>query len=179
MNRRLISILVVIVLVAISAAVGAAIGRRSPAPVTREITIKARQYAYEPNIIRVNRGDTLRIKLVSLDVMHGFFVEGYDIDARISANKIKFEIRHPSRNEEWTEVEELVLITDRTGKFRYRCSHTCGTMHPFMLGELVVEPNTPYHASVGAMIGIFLGMLGSFALRIRSSATEVSPTEEP
>lgn len=178
MNRRLASILVVIVLVAIGAGVGAAVGWRSPTPKTREITIRARQYAYDPNVIRVDRGDTLRIKLVSLDVMHGFFVEGYDIDARISANQVKFEIRHPSKDEEWTEVEELVLITNRSGKFRYRCSHTCGTMHPFMLGELIVEPNTPYHASVGAIIGLFLGMLGSFALRTRSSAAEVSPTEE-
>lgn len=178
MNRRLTSILVVIILAAIGAAVGAAIGWRTPVPKTREITIKARQYAYEPNVIRADRGDTLRIKLVSLDVTHGFFVEGHDIDARISANKVKFEIRHPSKDEEWTEVEELVLITNRTGKYRYRCSHTCGTMHPFMLGELIVEPNTPYHASVGAIIGIFLGMLGVFSLRVRSSSSEVSPTEE-
>lgn len=165
MKRKLIAIFIFVFTSVIGGLGGAMIGWQKPAPITREITIKARQYAYDPSIIHVNKGDTLRIKLVSLDVMHGFFVEGYDIDAHVSANQKGFKLRHPSQGDKWTDVEELVLIASRTGKFRYRCSHTCGTMHPFMLGELIVEPNIVYHAGVGAIIGIFLGMLLMFTVQ--------------
>lgn len=131
-------------------------------PTSHHIIVKARQYAFEPPVIRVNLGDTLHIKLASLDVVHGFFLEGYDIDAEIFAHQKTFNIRRPSKDEEWSEVDELVIITDRRGKFRYRCSHTCGSMHPFMQGELIVQPNTPFHAGVGAVIGLFTGMLWMF-----------------
>ena len=41
--------------------------------------IKAKKFSYTPNIITVNRGDTVKIRLLSEDVHHGFFVDGYGI----------------------------------------------------------------------------------------------------
>jgi heme/copper-type cytochrome/quinol oxidase subunit 2 len=154
----------------IGALVSIMIGRSNIDPESREILIKARQYAYEPPLIQVNRGDTLHITLRSLDVVHGFYVEGYDTDAKIFANQKKFKYRRPSEGEKWEEVDKLTIITDKTGKFRYRCSHTCGTMHPFMQGELVVHPNTPYHAGIGACFGLAVGMLGMFLIRSKKSS---------
>ncbi|MCH7612595.1 MAG: hypothetical protein IIB45_04475 [Candidatus Marinimicrobia bacterium] len=43
-------------------------------PTSHHIIVKARQYAFEPPVIRVNLGDTLHLKLASLDVVHGFFL---------------------------------------------------------------------------------------------------------
>lgn len=157
---RLIWIPVIITL--IGGLMGSAIGWQSPEPVRRDILVKARRYAYNPEKIIVNKGDTLHIKLVSLDVTHGFFLEGYDLDARVSSGVKKFKYRHPSEGYNWKETDELVIIVDRKGKFRYRCSQTCGTMHPFMNGEMIVQPNTPYHASVGGIIGFFIGMILMF-----------------
>lgn len=144
---------------------GALAGVEAEEPISRDVTVRARQYAFDPSIIRVNRGDTLYIKLASLDVVHGFFLEGYDIDGEIHANQVAFKIRHPSEDEEWSEVEEFVVVANRRGKFRYRCSHTCGTMHPFMQGELVVRPNTPFHAGIGSILGLFAGVLWSLSRR--------------
>ncbi|MBU0558140.1 MAG: hypothetical protein KKD86_19050 [Bacteroidetes bacterium] len=167
MTKKLKKSILLILIIIIGSVTGVLIGWSSPDPVSRNILIKARQYAYDPPVIKVNKGDTLHIKLTSLDVVHGFFVEGYDIDARIFSHQKKFNMRHPSEGEKWTEVEELVLITDKTGKFRYRCSNTCGTMHPFMQGELIVQPNTTYHAGVGGIVGLFLGMIWMFTRRIK------------
>jgi len=151
--------LVVLGFVLIGGVTGLALPWHRPAPTARHLTVTARQYAYNPSRIHVNSGDTLHIRLASLDVVHGFFVEGHDIDAEIHPQQKTFRVRHPSNGDGWREVEELTFVAGRPGKYRYRCSHTCGTMHPFMLGEMVVDPNLPFHAGVGSLAGLFLGMV--------------------
>ncbi len=128
-------------------------------PVLRNVLIQARQYAFNPPILRVNRNDTLRIQLLSLDVVHGFYLEGYNLDAKITPNQQTFQLKQPLTENSWKEAEEIILVVDRVGKFRYRCSQTCGSMHPFMQGELIVEPNLPYRAGVGSVLGLCLGMV--------------------
>lgn len=136
-------------------------------PIRRDILVKARKYSYDPSKIEVNKNDTLHIKLVSLDVVHGFYVEGYDVDAQISPQIKGFKIRKPSEGYNWKDTTEMVIITNTTGKFRYRCSHTCGSMHPFMQGELIVKPNILFNTSIGAVIGFLIGMLSMFYLKVK------------
>lgn len=156
---RLRSATIVVSIMAVGGLAGAALSWQREAPTTREIEIKARQYAYEPSKLHVNTGDTLKIRLASLDVVHGFFVEGHDIDAEIRPQQRTFLLRHPSSGEDWQEVEELTFVAGKPGKYRFRCSHTCGTMHPFMQGEMIVAPNVPLHAGIGSLAGLFLGMI--------------------
>jgi len=153
------NILYVLLITIIFGVIGFLISNYSAKPISRYILIKARQYAYEPNRFEVNAGDTLHIKLISLDVVHGFYLEGYDLDAEIPANVKTFKVRHPSEGNNWKDTSEIVIIANRKGKFRYRCSHTCGTMHPFMQGEMIVQPNNLFHAGLGAVIGFVIGML--------------------
>lgn len=135
------------------------VGMKTPSPVNRHISIKARQYAYEPAKLEVNKGDTLHIRLTSLDVVHGFYLEGYDTDAEIFPGKKMFKVRKLSEGYYWRDTDELTIVADKSGKFRYRCSHTCGSMHPFMQGELIVAPNQPYIAGIGIFTGFFIGLL--------------------
>lgn len=125
----------------------------------RYITIHARQYAYEPPIIRANIGDTLHIRLVSKDVTHGFYLEGHDIDAEIEPENPVFRVRNPSQGYNWRSVSEIVINVQKPGKFRYRCSHTCGFLHPFMQGELIVGPNYPYWIGIVLAAGIAFWLL--------------------
>lgn len=127
----------------------------------REFFIKAHQYAYDPAKIIVNKGDTIRIRLASLDVIHGFYLEGHDIDAQIEPGVQKFKMRHPSEGNDFVDVNEIVFTAEKPGKFRYRCSHTCGTMHPFMQGELIVRPNYPFLAGLGGTVGV---LISTFAM---------------
>lgn len=126
----------------------------------RSFTITAHKYAYEPEVLRVNRGDRVRIRLVTKDVTHGFYLEGYDVDAKVRPHNPTFWLRRPSKREEsYEEVEEINFVANRSGKFRYRCSITCGYMHPFMQGELIVSPNYLYSTSVGLSLALAVAML--------------------
>ena len=105
------------------------------APANHTIRLEARSFAFDPPVIRVNRGDRVVLDLESVDVVHGFYLDGYDVQATAE----------PGIN------TQVTFIADRPGKFRFRCSVSCGPLHPFMIGELIVGPNTPFWRAVGLM----------------------------
>ncbi len=124
------------------------------------IDVVARRYGFDPPVIRVSRGDELRLRFASLDVVHGFYLEGYDIDVAIEPLRNEVQMRRALGPLE--TVSEVVLTAARAGKFRFRCSKTCGSMHPFMAGELIVEPNWLLPASSAVALGLLAGFVAAW-----------------
>lgn len=156
-------------IVGVGAAAGALLPSAAPAQ-ERRVSMTARQYAFDPPVLRVNRGDTVRLRIKSLDVIHGFFLEAFDVNASIIPDSPYLEVKHPSRPDAPIEkVEEIVFVADKSGKFRYRCARVCGNMHPFMQGELVVAPNRLAGAGIGACVGLLLA--GGFVALKRQPVT--------
>ena len=147
-----VAILIILACAGVSILLAVGYGR----PTSRSFLIRARQYAYDPPIININRGDTVHIKLTTMDVVHGFFLEGHGINVHIYPSPPVMHLQDPTQKEGFRPVDEVVFIAEKVGKFRYRCSHTCGSLHPFMQGEMIVGPNYPYYASIGAAAGVFL-----------------------
>ncbi len=170
-------LLLIYVLIVLLCALIPTLAASSSGGKTKEFYIKARQYAYEPAKITVNKGDKVHIKLASLDVIHGFFLEGHDIDALIEPGVQKFKLRHPSQGREFTDVDEIVFTADYPGKFRFRCSHTCGTMHPFMLGEMIVNPNYPFLAGSGGAVGMLISAIIAMFVSGREDKSAVTAKE--
>jgi len=112
------------------------------APQERHIHVDARSFAFEPSVLRVNRGDTVILTVQSLDVVHGLYVDGYDV---------RSDEAEPGRS------AQVRFVADRPGKFKFRCSVACGNLHPFMIGELIVEPNIPFWRAVAAALVTTLG----------------------
>ncbi len=102
----------------------------------REIHIQAGDYAYAPGVLRVPQGQRVTLVLEAEDVTHGLYLDGYDVDL----------VAVPGR------ASRATFVADRPGKFRLRCSKVCGTLHPFMLGELVVTPNAPFWRAIGITV---------------------------
>ena len=109
-------------------------------PQERTFRIDARQFAYFPSELQVNEGDTVIIQLVSADVVHGLYVDGYDVSVEADPG----------------QTTTLTFTTDKPGSFRFRCNVTCGAMHPFMIGKLNVGSNNWLFRSLGlAALAVF------------------------
>jgi len=128
----------------------------SPAGGEREILVRARQYAYDPGVIRVPKGARVTLVLEAEDVTHGLYLDGYDIDLATA----------PGRR------VRTSFVADRPGMFRMRCSKVCGTLHPFMLGELIVEPNLPLWRCMGLAILAATGTVAFLAVGRSGSPRE-------
>jgi heme/copper-type cytochrome/quinol oxidase subunit 2 len=115
-------------------------------PQTRTIEVTARQFAFEPATLDIQRGDMVTIHLESLDAAHGFFVDGYDVDIHAEPGK----------------SAETTFVADKPGKFKIRCSVSCGALHPFMIGEMNVEPDFPFMRAVAATLIATIGALVYF-----------------
>ncbi len=116
------------------------------APQVRTFRIDARQFAYSPSELNVNPGDTVIIQLVSTDVVHGLYVDGYDISVQADPG----------------QTTTLTFVANKPGSFRFRCNITCGAMHPFMIGKLAVGTNSWLYRSIGlsvlALVGVVLSI---------------------
>lgn len=116
------------------------------APQERTFQIDVRQYAYSPSELKVNAGDTVTIQLVSTDVVHGLYVDDYDISVEADPG----------------QSATLTFTADKPGSFRFRCNITCGAMHPFMIGKLTVGTNNWLYRSIGlaglAVLGVVLSI---------------------
>jgi heme/copper-type cytochrome/quinol oxidase subunit 2 len=90
------------------------------------VQVAASQYDFNPGVISVNKGDKVTIELASTDVVHGLYLDGYDLEVTVDPG----------------QSASLTFIADKSGTFRFRCSVTCGPLHPFMIGKLKVGNNT-------------------------------------
>ena len=106
-----------------------------------QLSLNARTFAFEPARFEVNIGDRVTLTLQSEDVVHGVYIDGYDITIAAEPGK----------------PAQTTFVADRAGKFRFRCSVSCGALHPFMIGELVVGPNLPFIRAAAALLIVFVG----------------------
>lgn len=182
----------IILIVVVFTLSGLLMARSSAKPGKKIFDIKARQFAYEPPIIKVNKGDTVVLRLTSKDVTHGFYLDGYGINVEIKPHghggaghddgvepeahgnekeaaeghddkgeaKLHGQGEEGSGHEDTKEVvTEVSFLADKVGRFGFRCSKPCGSLHPFMVGKFIVEPNYLYSGSLGLTIGLTLSTL--------------------
>ena len=130
---------------------------------TQTITLQAKKYGYTPSRIIVNQGDSVVLKPSSLDVTHGFLLDGYPLEfiMRKGATFLKYTWQDDSGKlqSDWDRVSEVEFTADKAGKFTFRCTQTCGNLHPFMTGELIVRPNTHYYLFISLSIWLVISLL--------------------
>lgn len=88
----------------------------------RTVRIEAGQFQYDPGVVSVNRGERVTLEVVATDVVHGLYLDGYDLQVTADPG----------------QTARLTFVADRPGTFRFRCSVSCGALHPFMIGKMRV-----------------------------------------
>lgn len=89
-----------------------------------EINITANKNIWNPTLIVVKAGDTVKINLINEDPYdHGFAMEAFGINKRMFAKQK-------------TSVE---FIASKKGKFIFYCSVPCGEGHLQQIGYIIVE----------------------------------------
>ena len=117
------------------------------APTEQHFRIEASQFQYMPETIQVHPGDHVTIDLVSTDVVHGLYLDGYDLNVTADPG----------------QTASLSFVADRAGSFRFRCSVTCGALHPFMIGKLNVGSNDLLWRAIG--LGALAVVAGVWVMR--------------
>ena len=137
------------------------------------LSFEAKKYGYSPSRIIVNKGDKIVLKPTSLDATHGFLLDGYPVEfiMRKGASFLKYTWKDEDGKiqADWDRVSEVEFVADKAGKFTFRCTQTCGNLHPFMTGELIVKPNTPYYLFLSLSIWLVFSLLVYFRTDTGSS----------
>lgn len=95
----------------------------APKPITRNISMTAKQWEFVPSRIVVNQGDTVVLTITSDDVDHGFSLPAFKIDETLEAGK----------------AVTVTFVADKKGTFPFTCDVFCGAGHSHMTGSIVVE----------------------------------------
>jgi heme/copper-type cytochrome/quinol oxidase subunit 2 len=106
------------------------------APATRVVRVNASSFEYAPSVVRVNPGDHVTLEVIATDVVHGLYLDGYDVSVTADPG----------------QTARLSFVADRPGVFRFRCSITCGPLHPFMIGKLYVGQGTLWWRGLAALV---------------------------
>ena len=87
------------------------------------IEISAKRFAFSPERITLKKGETVKLRLHSEDVAHGFFLRALKLDEEIVPGK----------------VTEVTVTPQDAGTFTTICDHFCGFNHGSMKMTIVVE----------------------------------------
>jgi cytochrome c oxidase subunit 2 len=97
--------------------------RRAHAADVPVVEITAKRFAFSPDKITLKKGQTVKLRLHSEDVTHGFFLRPLKLDEEIPAG----------------ETAEVVVTPQEAGTFTTICDHFCGANHGNMNMTIVVE----------------------------------------
>ncbi len=90
---------------------------------TPVVEITAKRFAFSPDKITLKKGQTVRLRLHSEDVTHGFFLRPLKLDEDVPAG----------------QTIEVTVTPQTAGTFMPICDHFCGANHGNMNMTIVVE----------------------------------------
>ncbi|MBZ9713585.1 cytochrome c oxidase subunit II [Deinococcus multiflagellatus] len=102
-------------------------GLRENADGSLEAFVVARAFNFEPAVLRVPAGRPVTFHVTSADVMHGYLIEGTNINVNVVPG----------------QVASFTTTFRSAGTHDTVCNEYCGVGHHNMLGRVVVEAAQP------------------------------------
>ena len=98
-------------------------GAQSAQPGVSEFELTAVKYNFAPDVVKVKKGDLVKLVITARDREHGFKLAAFHIDQKLPKG----------------EAVTVEFTADRAGIFPFQCSVFCGLGHKRMTGQLIVE----------------------------------------
>jgi cytochrome c oxidase subunit 2 len=92
---------------------------------TRTVEVHAKRFAFSPAEITVKNGETIKLLLTSDDVTHSLLIPDLNVNETIKKG----------------HRTEVTITPTRTGDFKGKCGHFCGTGHGSMVFAVHVTGN--------------------------------------
>ena len=124
----------------------------------KDISVHAHSWGFTPRVIHVEPGDTVRFRVLSDDIKHGFAINELGLNLQLAADH---EVRSPD-----------IKIALPPGKYTIHCSTFCGLGHSTMKASLIVGDPRPTAAARVPWLASFLTLaapcsFAAFAARRR------------
>lgn len=98
-----------------------------PEPI--DVYMLAERYAYEPSVLRLERGSPYNFRMMAMDTSHGAsIVSGMDVSVG------GHMVRLPAR-----QLSEQEMTFTKTGEYLVYCTVYCGAGHEYMTATIIVE----------------------------------------
>ncbi len=88
-----------------------------------ELQMVSRMWAFQPSTVRLPAGSTVDLYVTSQDIIHGFKVEGKNINLMAVPGTINY----------------LRVKFDEPGEYLFACHEFCGAAHHTMAGRFIIE----------------------------------------
>lgn len=88
-----------------------------------ELQMVSRMWAFQPSTVRLPAGSTVDLYVTSQDIIHGFKVEGKNINLMAVPGTINY----------------LRVQFDEPGEYLFACHEFCGAAHHTMAGRFIIE----------------------------------------
>lgn len=94
------------------------------APGRYEAHVVSKMFSFRPSPFKIPKGSVVDFYLTSQDVVHGFYIDGTDVNLTAIPNAVTYAQTH----------------FDKPGKYQVICHEFCGLGHQDMVGVIEVTP---------------------------------------
>ena len=94
------------------------------APNRYEAHVVSKMFSFKPGSLKIPKGSVVDFYVTTTDVVHGFYVDGTDVNLMAVPNAVTYAQAH----------------FDKPGKYQVICHEFCGLGHQEMIGTVEVTP---------------------------------------
>lgn len=92
-------------------------------PSVKSFSMDATNWQFEPSVIRVKKGDIVKLAVTSTEGTHGIAIDAFGVKETLKPN----------------QTVNIEFVADKVGTHTIYCSVFCGAGHSTMKGSVIVE----------------------------------------
>ena len=114
---------------------------KPPEKPPRMIQVAAKNFEFEPSVIRVKAGEKIQLKLTSVDRTHGIHISPFPAGGQPNTPPgLSFTYGDDCLKLKKDLTATVEFTAEAPGSYAFSCCKKCGTGHARMKGQIIVEP---------------------------------------